>query len=264
MLKEQLLVPVNLLLVFFYLQSFFFDFLHFFVVLSSYQSLFLFQGASELRCVLYLLAARQHLRVHGLDLLLQELPLLLLLEELPRPEFQGRDRCVLVFLGLLLLHFDLRYLLVAEAWVVLSAVVQFLLQPPQLDFVFPQKRPLVYVLVDPGLVLDFLGPVCELECRLRLPEGIGRRGDHCHHGGLAVASEGVLQDSGELGVPVGDVGSCLLVGEGGDDVSEGAQRLVDFLTLFQALSSGLSHSDPLTTSKIYKIELANLDLFRAI
>ncbi len=36
-------------------------------------------------------------------------------------------------------------------------------------------------------------------------EGFQGRGDGGHHGGFAVAAQGVFQDARQLGVPVGDV-----------------------------------------------------------
>lgn len=71
-----------------------------------------------------------------------------------------------------------------------------------------------------------LGPVCELEGR----EGLGRGG----HGGadaddephLAVAQQGVAQDSGELGVPEGNVGPRL-VDQGRNAVPQARKAAVD-------------------------------------
>ena len=49
------------------------------------------------------------------------------------------------------------------------------------------------------------------------------------HESLAVAPEAVLQEVGQLGVSVGDVG--VLLGKGHDDVPEVGQGLVNVLSL---------------------------------
>ena len=73
-------------------------------------------------------------------------------------------------------------------------------------------------------------------------------GDVDKHQGLAVAPQTVLEEVGQLGVPVRDVG--VLLGEGHDHVTEVGQRLVDVLGLrqSQALASAVLHS--LTSGKI--------------
>ena len=73
-------------------------------------------------------------------------------------------------------------------------------------------------------------------------------GDVDKHQGLAVAPQTVLEEVGQLGVPVRHVG--VLLGEGHDHVPEVGQRLVDVLGLrqSQALTSAVLHS--LTSGKI--------------
>ena len=68
------------------------------------------------------------------------------------------------------------------------------------------------------------------------------------HQGLAVASQAVLEEVGELGVPIGDVG--VLLGEGHDDVAEVGERLVDVLGLSQPQSFTAAILHPLTPGEI--------------
>ena len=68
------------------------------------------------------------------------------------------------------------------------------------------------------------------------------------HQGLAVASQAVLEEVGELGVPIGDVG--VLLGEGHDDVAEVGEGLVDVLGLGQPQSFTAAILDSLTPGEI--------------
>ena len=68
------------------------------------------------------------------------------------------------------------------------------------------------------------------------------------HEGFAVAPKAVLQEMGQLGVPVWDVG--VLLGEGHDDVPEVGQGLVDVLGLGQPQSLATTVLDPLAAGKI--------------
>ena len=56
-----------------------------------------------------------------------------------------------------------------------------------------------------------------------------------YHDCLRVASQGVLQESGELGVTVGDV-AALPVHQVGDDVAKHHEREVDLHGLLQPLA----------------------------
>ena len=69
------------------------------------------------------------------------------------------------------------------------------------------------------------------------------------HQGLAVAPETVLQQVGQLGVPVRDVGRLLR--QSHDDVAEVGERLVDGLGLGQTdtFTAALLHS--LTAGKVH-------------
>lgn len=67
----------------------------------------LIQCRSKLRCVLYLFATRQDLRVHRFDLVLKETLVLLGLQELVRADLKGVDCRVFVRLSLLFLSLQL-------------------------------------------------------------------------------------------------------------------------------------------------------------
>jgi len=54
------------------------------------------------------------------------------------------------------------------------------------------------------------------------------------------------------------------VGEGGNNVSEGRQRLVDLFALLKALASCASYSDTLATCQIYEVELSNFNFAGSI
>lgn len=82
LLEEQLLVPVHLLLVLLYLDTFLLDLLHLLVEFFSQHPLLLFQGDSELGGVLDLFTTNEHLGVHGVDLGFEHFLLLLFLHEL--------------------------------------------------------------------------------------------------------------------------------------------------------------------------------------
>ena len=70
------------------------------------------------------------------------------------------------------------------------------------------------------------------------------------HKSLAVAPEAVLQEVGQLGVPVRDV--RVLLGEGHDDVPEVGQGLVDVL--------GLSQSHPFASTVLHPLAAGKINL----
>jgi hypothetical protein len=69
LLQQELLVPIYLLLVLLDLDTLLLDLLHLLVKFHSHDTLFLFEGISELREILYFLTTDEDLRVHGLDFL---------------------------------------------------------------------------------------------------------------------------------------------------------------------------------------------------
>ena len=142
------------------------------------------------------------------------------MHEFPRSGLQVINGSVLVLLCSLLFVLDLvddvRVGLVPRG----IALIQLLLEPLELDLVFPQESPLVDILINASLILDLLGSVGELERRLRLSKGVSRWRDHGHHGSLTVTTKGVLQDPGQLRISVRDVRSRLLISERGNNISE--------------------------------------------
>ena len=74
-------------------------------------------------------------------------------------------------------------------------------------------------------------------------------GDVDEHQGLTVAAQAVLEEVGELGVAVGNVG--VLLGERHDDVAEVGQGLVDVLGLSQSHSLASTFLYPLAAGKIH-------------
>ena len=112
LLEQKLLVAVNLLFVFFYLNTFLFDFLHFLIVLFAYHALSFFESVSKLRSVFHFLATNEELAVHGSDLLFKKLLLFLFLHEFTRSHLKSCDSSVLVFLSSSLFFFQLHDLLV--------------------------------------------------------------------------------------------------------------------------------------------------------
>lgn len=100
--------------------------------------------------------------------------LLLRLQELVRPDLQGVDRRVLVRLCLLLFGFKLCELATGEARHRFGLFDKLLLELLQFNLVLAEQGPLVHVFIDPGLVLDLLGPRRKLECLVGLIVAIRR------------------------------------------------------------------------------------------
>ena len=97
--EKKLFISVNLLLVFFNLDTFFFNFLHFNIVLLANKPLSFLKCWSELWSVFYLLSSNEHLTVHCLYFLLKYLLLLPLIEVFPASQLQSSNRSILVFLS---------------------------------------------------------------------------------------------------------------------------------------------------------------------
>ena len=88
---------------------------------------------------------------------------------------------------------------------------EFLFEFPQFDLILPEQRSLVDIFVDPRLILDLLGPRCELERGYGLAEALPRRRYHRHHRRLAVTPQRVLQQTRQLRVAVRNVRTRTLV-----------------------------------------------------
>jgi hypothetical protein len=87
LLKQELLVSIYLLFVFLDLDPLLLNLLHFFIEFHSHNSLFFFQGISELREIFNLFTTNQNLRIHSLYLLFKYLFLFLFLHKLSRSHF---------------------------------------------------------------------------------------------------------------------------------------------------------------------------------
>lgn len=123
-------------------------------------------------------------------------------------------------------------------------------------------------LVDDGLVLDLLGSV-------RVSEGSqrffkvhvgGRNG--ANHDGLGITTQGILQNSRQVGVTIGNDGFLLfahgLVGEDTDASSQDRQTLVNSAPLLESLSFGTRLSSFFRTGEIDQIDDTELLNFAAL
>lgn len=75
---------------------------------------------------------------------------------------------------------------------------ELLFELPQFHFILPQQSALVDVLIDTRLILDLFGACSKLKCGDGLAEALRRGRDHGHHGGLAVTTQGVLEETRQL------------------------------------------------------------------
>lgn len=204
----------------------------FVVVLHLHEFGLLLQHDLELGRVFDLAPSDQQLALHEFQLVIErlvfQLVLFLLLGALLQ-HAQGH-LAVLEGLALLLLEGGDQHLDV----VVLLGLGELVLEHGDFVLLLAQEGVLVDVLVDLGVVLDVLCAVGELQRGERLALTVGRGRDHAHKSGLAVATEGVLEDAGDLGVALGDVVAGFLVRKGRDDVAEGTQGLINFLGLFES------------------------------
>ena len=82
------------------------------------------------------------------------------------------------------------------------------------------------VFIDSGLVLDLLGSTCISQCGERFVNVVVSRANCSDHDCLGITSERVLEDTGELGVTVGDVGA-LGVGQTADGMAKGRKRQIN-------------------------------------
>jgi hypothetical protein len=94
---------------------------------------------------------------------------------------------------------------------------------------------LVQILVNEWLVPDAFGPVGEFQRRQRLKESLRRGRNHGEHGGLAVASQTVTQQSSQHRVSVGNVAVGLAFSESANHHAQTTQTHIDVLALLQTL-----------------------------
>ena len=75
-----------------------------------------------------------------------------------------------------------------------------------------------------------------------------------YDGSLGVTSQGVLEDPGELGVPVGDVGG-VAPAELLDDLAQRHQALVDVAPLLEPGAPGPGLCRPLGPGQVHQVQL---------
>lgn len=112
-----------------------------------------------------------------------------------------------------------------------------------------------HALVDLGLVADVLGTVSIVQSRKRLVNVDFCGADGSNNASLGTTTERVLEQTGELTLPVRNV--LRLFDEGVDNPSESKQTLVDHTSFPGALVLGSRTSNVFGTSKIHQVELAD-------
>ena len=98
--------------------------------------------------------------------------------------------------------------------------VELKLQLAQLHLILSKEGPLIDIFINPGLILDLLGPSCKFQSGDALSKALRGRADHGHHSSFAVATKGVLQQASKFAITVRDVRTRSLVGECSDDVAQ--------------------------------------------
>ena len=259
LLQQQLFVSVDLRLALLDLVAFTFNLIQLGFVLLSDALLLFFERGSELRSVFNFLAAGEDLRVHRLDLFLQRPFVLLSLEEFVRADFKRVNGRIFVGFCLLFLSLQLGHIRVIHDPNRHLFGLQFSLELLEFNLVLAQKGALVDVFVDYRFVFDFFGPGCEFECLVTFVVGVEGWRHHGNHRGLAVTTQGVLQESCELRVAERNVHSVRLLSQGIYDVSQRRQRLVDFLRLVEAFTRGAGYSHALTARQVNEVKFPYSD-----
>lgn len=116
------------------------------------------------------------------------------------------------------------------------------------------EQSILGVLVDAGPVLDALGPVGVAQSAQGFLIVVVSRGETGDHQCTRVSSQRVLQQPGELGVPVGDVLGAS-VHQSGDDVPQGRQGEVDLRGLTESLPCSAGFGLTLTSCQVDEVEL---------
>eukprot|EP00968_Pinguiococcus_pyrenoidosus_P010128 scaffold803_cov310-Pinguiococcus_pyrenoidosus.AAC.41 len=85
-----------------------------------------------------------------------------------------------------------------------------------------------------------------------------------NHERLRVAAEGVLQQEGQLGVPIGHHGALFaalsLRTQRAEHISKRTEAEIDVLRLSERLSLGVTHTEPLGPREIHQVELPEANL----
>jgi len=259
LLQQQLFVSVDLRLALLDLIAFALNLIQLGFVLLSDALLLFFERGPELRSVFDFLATGEDLRVHCLDLFFQRPLVLLSLKEFMRADFKRVNGRIFVGFCLLFLSLQLGHIRVIHDPNGHLFSLQFSLELLELNLVLAKKGALVDVFIDYRFVLYFFGPGREFECLVTFIVGVEGWRHHGNHRGLAVAAQGVLQESCELRVAERNVHSVRLLSEGIDYVSQGRQRLVDFLGLVEAFTRGAGYSHALTARQVDEVKLPYSD-----
>lgn len=139
-------------------------------------------------------------------------------------------------------------------WKVSSAQLAWDEGPQLLDLLLIlSEQSILGVLIDTGPVLDALCPVGIAQRAQALLIVVVCRGETGDHQCACVSSQRVLQQPGQLGVPVGDVFGAS-VHQGRYDVSQGREGEVDLGGLAESLTSSTGLRLTLTSCQVNKVE----------
>ncbi|KAH9390135.1 hypothetical protein TYRP_007684 [Tyrophagus putrescentiae] len=131
-----------------------------------------------------------------------------------------------------------------------------------LQHVLGDRLLLAHAKVHLRLVGDLLGALRVLQRTQRVLEVVQARADGGDDGGLGLAAERVLQQTGQLRVAVGNVARFLH--QQRDDATERQQALVDVGRLAGALLHGARAADVLAAGQVDQVQLADLEDLLAV
>ena len=106
-----------------------------------------------------------------------------------------------------------------------------------------------WIFIDSGLVLDLLGSASISQCGERFVNVVVSRADCSDHDCLSITSKRVLEDTGELGVTIGDVGA-LGVSQTADSVAESRKRQINLGGLLKSIASCSGLALPLRSRQV--------------
>eukprot|EP01137_Pigoraptor_chileana_P032729 Opistho-2@22589 len=141
-----------------------------------------------------------------------------------------------------------------------SSALEHCKQPRVLFFQLANKF-FCRVFVDDGLSLNAFGAIGESQCRQRFVK-VNIRGTQCrNHDGLAVASEGVLQELCQHRVAVWNKHILLparLVSKCCNDVAQCGQRLIDRGAFLESIACGAGRVGALGSGEVNEVDVAHL------
>ena len=115
------------------------------------------------------------------------------------------------------------------------------------------------VLIDFGFILYELGPAGVSQGAQRLIVVVVGWRNGRNHDSFGIASQRILEQPGQLGIPVGDV-MGLAIDQSRDHVAQSTQRQVYFGGLLHALACSARFACPLRPRQIHQIQLRGLVL----